>query len=89
MSNPVGLTRAEEAALEKRSEEPRIIVKPEPGAPSCRIVLLPEGTACGAAATVQLVWSDKDKTPACADCAARTSQLAASHRSSVRVEPLP
>ena len=86
--NPIGLTRAEEAALDKRPDEPRVIVKPPPGAPSCRITVLPEGHACGALATVRIIWPDDDKTPACVECAGHTSQLAQSHRSAVRIEPL-
>jgi hypothetical protein len=56
----------------------------------CQTTVQPEGNACGATATCQLVWPDGDRTPACEECWMRISQLAESHRSggTVRKEPL-
>jgi hypothetical protein len=65
--NPVGLTSGEQ---EQETDAPQTVKQPAPaGSVSCRIVVLPQGNACGAAATGRIVWADKTKTPACADCA--------------------
>lgn len=88
--NPVGLTRAEEASQRPAPSGPRVVVKPLPGEPSCRITVPPNGDACGAAVTQRIVWPDKDVTLTCLDCALRMSQLATfEHRCALRVEPLP
>jgi hypothetical protein len=86
---PIGLTRAEEAAMEGQPEGPRIIVKAPPGSIVCRMVIPPNGDDCVAAATCRIVWPGEDRpTPACVDCARRIVQLAQSHRSSVRIVSL-
>jgi hypothetical protein len=57
------------------------------GAPRCIATIPPDGTVCGAAATVLVVWPDPDpntsKSPACAACARRLLELARSHGSSL------
>lgn len=90
-TNPIGLTRAEE---EKERETVVSTAKqPAPtGTISCRIVVDdPEksGNACGAAADGYIVWlPDKDRTPACRDCATNMAARAKAVGSSVRFEPL-
>jgi hypothetical protein len=83
--NPVGLTRAEEEMQQKRPDGSRTIVKPPPGAPSCRCVVPPDSGACGALATRRIIWPDADVTPACQDCADRLSMQAASFKIALRV----
>lgn len=83
---PVGLTRAEEEA-EHRAPA-RAVVCAATGRPRCRASVPPLGDDCPAEATRAVVWPDGDRTPVCADCAARLAQQAESHRSAVRVEPI-
>ena len=65
--NPIGLTSAEQA---QETATVPAVKRPAPtGTLSCRVVMLPQGDACGAAAVGRIVWHDKTKTPACADCA--------------------
>jgi hypothetical protein len=65
--NPIGLTSAEAA---QETSGKLTAHRPAPaGTASCQVVLLPAGNACGAAATGWIVWPDKTKTAACADCA--------------------
>lgn len=80
---PVGLTRAEEALEEVQPQKSPQAAPP--GVARCR-----SGTFgnCPAAAICQIVYQDGDKAPSCAECALHMQQLAESHRSSVRVEPL-
>jgi hypothetical protein len=85
--NPVGLTRAEEASQRATSAGPRVIVLPNPGDPGGRATLPPDGRVCGAAVRRAITWPDGDRTLVCADCALRLTQLAASHQSSLRVDP--
>ena len=89
MTSPVGLTRAEEEALQPPA--PRVVVVAPPGVPTCR-VLQPGGEGCPAAATCRIVWASRDgqdkPTSACADCAERLQQLASAHRTILSVEPL-
>jgi hypothetical protein len=84
---PIGLTRAEEAA-EHPAAEPRIVVRAEPGRPVCRVAL-PSGGDCLAEAVRVIVWHDGQTTLACVECAERMRQLAGSHRTTLRIEPLP
>lgn len=56
---------------------------------TCQIVTLPTGQACGAPATGRIVWPDRTRTPACADCALSMSLKAQAAGSDiVGVEPL-
>jgi len=87
VTDPVGLTRAEEE-LQREPLAPRIVVRAPPGAVQCRVLVPPRGDVCEAAATYRIVWSDSDVTPACADCALRTQELARSHRTVLKIEPL-
>lgn len=84
MTNPIGLTQAEEAV--ERATETVPTVKAEGGQPSCRITVPPEGDACGAVADRRILWHDGESTAACENCAARMVQLAGSHRTILRVE---
>jgi hypothetical protein len=90
MVDPVGLTRAEEEALQQVG--PRVVVRAPPGAPACRVAVPPDGGDCPAAATRRIVWPSRDgwdrPTLACRDCAERMQQVAASHNTTLRVEPL-
>lgn len=85
--NPIGLTSAEQA---QEAETVPVVKQPAPeGAVQCRITVLPDGEACGAAATGQIVWNrDDPKTPACDDCAQRMGMMARSAGSDIRFEPL-
>ena len=65
MTRPVGLTRAEEEH-EQQQPEVRVVVKAEPGARACRIGKAVSGVDCVAAATCRVVWTDGDRTDACA-----------------------
>jgi hypothetical protein len=85
--NPIGLTQAEEAS-QKSTEPAAPGVKAAAGQPNCRITVLPDGEACGAVADRRIVWHDGETTPACESCAVRMNQLAESHRTILRVEPL-
>ena len=87
MTNPIGLTRDEEA-MEQQQPEVRIVVKAQPGAAVCRVGKAVTGIDCEAAATCQIVWQDGDRTPACADCAGRAELQAENLHTSVRIEPL-
>jgi len=40
---------------------------------TCQIVTLPTGQACGAPAAGRIVWPDRTRTAACADCAVAMS----------------
>lgn len=84
--NPIGLTSAEQA---QETTTPPIARQPAPaGAPQCRITV-PGGDACGASATGRIVWPDRTKTPACADCAQQMALKAQSAGAPlVGVEPL-
>ena len=84
--NPIGLTSAEQA---QETTTPPIARQPAPaGAVPCRITV-PGGDACGAAATGRIVWPDRTKTPACADCAQQMALKAQSAGAPlVGVEPL-
>lgn len=65
--NPVGLTSAEQAQESAAAPVPH---RPAPaGVAQCQIVVPATGTACGAVATGRIVWPDRTKTAACADCA--------------------
>jgi hypothetical protein len=86
VSDPVGLTRAEEANQQPAETVPT--ARAAPGQPSCRITVPPGGDACGAVADRRIRWHDGEATPACANCAMRMVQLAESHRTILRVEPL-
>jgi len=86
MTDPIGLTRAEEA--NERQTEAVPTVKAAAGQPSCRITVPPEGNACGALADRRIRWHDGEATLACANCAMRMVQLAESHKTILRVEPL-
>jgi hypothetical protein len=86
VSDPIGLTRAEEASQQQTEAVPT--VKAAPGQPSCRITVLPDGEACGAAVERKIVWHDGETTLVCLNCAVRMSQLAESHKTILRVEPL-
>lgn len=86
MSDPIGLTRAEEASQQQTEAVPT--VKATAGQPSCRITVPPEGDACGALADRRILWHDGEATPACENCAMRMTQLAESHRTILRVELL-
>ena len=88
MTNPIGLTRAEEAS-EQQQPEVRIVIKATPGAIKCRVSVPPNGDDCVAAATCTIFWPDGDETTACADCARRLSQQAETqHHTTLRVEPI-
>ena len=86
MTDPIGLTRAEEANEQQVDTVPT--VQAAAGQPSCRITVPPEGNACGALADRRILWHDGESTPACANCALRMAQLAESHRTILRVEPI-
>jgi hypothetical protein len=86
VSDPIGLTRAEE--VNQQQSDPVPTVKATGGQPSCRITVPPEGGACGAVADRRILWHDGEATPACENCAMRMAQLAESHRTILRVEPL-
>ena len=83
---PIGLTRAEEAA--EQPDEPRVVVRAEPGRPRCEAAVPPDGQRCVAEATTILCWPDGDRSSACADCALRLQQLAESHRTVLRAAPI-
>lgn len=87
--NPIGLTQAEEASQQPTEAAPT--VRALPGQPSCPITLPPDGAACGAAVECRIVWpgQENESTLACRNCAIRMTQLAESHRTALRVEPLP
>lgn len=70
---PVGLTRAEENALEEKHTER--VVAPD-GAARCRLSMPPNGDDCVAAATVLVSWKSPEdpKTAACIDCVKRLQQ---------------
>ena len=91
MTAPFGLTRAE-AEREQQQPAVRVTVVAPPGKPTCKISVPPDGGACSAQATCRIVWQSRDgkdePTLACKDCAERMEQLAASHRTAIRVEPL-
>ena len=87
MTNPIGLTRAEEEHEQQRPEV-RVVVKAPPGAVVCRVGRAVTGIDCEAAATRQIVWPDDDVTPACDDCAQRAELQAQSFHRTLRVEPL-
>jgi hypothetical protein len=55
---------------------------------TCRVIMPPSTDVCGKRALNRVVFSDGDKTPACNGCAMYLQQVAASHGTSVRVEPL-
>jgi hypothetical protein len=86
VSDPIGLTRAEEASQQQTETVPT--VKAAIGQPSCRITVLPEGNACGALADQRILWHDGEVTPACENCAMRMTQFAESHKTILRVEPI-
>jgi hypothetical protein len=86
VSDPIGLTRAEEANQQQTETVPT--VRATLGQPSCRITVPPEGNACGALADRRILWHDGEATPACENCAMRMTQLAESHKTILRVEPL-
>jgi len=91
--NPVGLTRAEEAALQQPGEPRVAAVKAPAGARACHVTVPPDGKACGAVATKRIMWPSRDgwdqPTSACADCAARMQQTAElEHKTTLRVEPI-
>lgn len=84
--NPIGLTSAEQA---QEAPTPTTQRPAPPGVVSCPIIVLPEGKACGAAATGWIVWNSTDpKTPACADCAQRMSAQARTVGGSIGFEPM-
>jgi hypothetical protein len=87
VTEPIGLTRAEEAS--QQAPQPTATVKASAGQPSCRITVLPDGEACGAAVERKIVWHDGEVSLVCLNCAVRMSQLAESHKTILRVEPLP
>lgn len=88
MTNPIGLTRAEEAS-EQRQAEPHVVVVAPPGVIRCRASVPPNGDDCKAAATCTILWPDGDETPACGDCARRLNQQAETqHHTTLRVEPI-
>jgi hypothetical protein len=74
--NPVGLTNAEQT--QETSAAPVVHPLAPAGAVSCRIVVPATGEACGAVATGRIVWPDRTRTPACADCARLMDQKAQS-----------
>ena len=55
---------------------------------TCRVIRPPSADACGKRATTKLVWTDDTTSDACADCAMYLKQVAESHHTVVRVEPL-
>lgn len=88
---PVGLTRAEE--LGERPARSVAAARAPRGRPACRCVTLPSGDECGAPATRRIMWpdaeSDRDRTPACQDCVIRMGEIARSHGTVLKTEPLP
>lgn len=87
MTNPIGLTRAEEER-EHQQPEPRVVIKAPPGAIGCKVGRAVTGIDCDAAATCRVVWPDGDKTDACADCAERARLQAENLHFSIRIESL-
>lgn len=79
--NPIDLSLEELRGFttEKATPAPK-------GTPSCRVVVLPDGQACGAIATLKIVWSDGDVTLACVDCADRMATLAQSHKTTITIK---
>ena len=65
--NPIGLTSDEEA--KETAIIPTVKQLAPEGVLQCRIIVPPEGKACGAVATGRIVWPDRTKTLACVDCA--------------------
>jgi len=86
--HPVGLTRAEEAMEHPRPSQPRVAVPAPPGALRCRAPVPPDGGNCPAAATQVVGWPDGDRTPMCLECTLRTQQMAHSHQTRVKLEPI-
>ena len=84
--NPIGLTQAEEANQQQPATTPT--ARAAAGQPSCRITMPPDGEACGSAVEWRIVWHDGEKTLACTNCVLRMRQLAESHRTILRVEPI-
>ena len=79
--NPIDISTEELRGIvtEKSAPAPK-------GVPSCRVVVLPDGAACGGVATRKIVWPDGDTTPACLDCATRMITLAQSHKVTITVK---
>jgi hypothetical protein len=87
MTNPIGLTRSEEAS-EQGQTEVRVVVVAPPGVDRCRASVPPNGDDCKAEAKFLVIWSDEDRTPMCRECAMHAQQMAQSHRTNVKVEPI-
>jgi hypothetical protein len=74
VTDPVGLTRAEEERERQVGGPPRSVVVAPPGAPHCQAPV-EGGGACRAVPTVRVTWADGQKNVMCRDCADRAQKM--------------